>query len=86
MPYGFLEFLLASESNDWDLIRNEQIICILIHHKCRYETNVYSDPHGFAFILLSWVRIRIHLAVMDPDPLWECGSGYRSMEIDRSCK
>jgi hypothetical protein len=53
MSYGFLEFLLASESLNWDLVRKEQnqIICILIHCKCGFETNVlYTDPHGFAFI------------------------------------
>jgi hypothetical protein len=27
----------------------------------------------------AWVRI--HWAVLDPDPYWECGSGSRSMEI-----
>ncbi len=30
------------------------------------------------------IRIRIDLAVLDPDPYWECGFGSRSMEIDRS--
>jgi hypothetical protein len=26
--------------------------------------------------------MRVHLAVLDPDPYWECGSGSRGMEID----
>ncbi len=30
-----------------------------------------------------WIRIRINLAVLDPDPYWECGSGYKSMKIDQ---
>jgi len=30
-----------------------------------------------------WIRIRIDLAVLDPDPYWECGSGSRSMDIDK---
>ncbi len=33
-------------------------------------------------ILFMGTWIRIHLAVLDPDPDWECGSGCRSMEID----
>jgi hypothetical protein len=33
------------------------------------------------YVPLLWSRIRIHLAVLDPDPCWECGSGSRSMEI-----
>jgi hypothetical protein len=28
--------------------------------------------------------IRIQLAVLDPDPYWECISGSRSMEIDQN--
>jgi hypothetical protein len=28
--------------------------------------------------------IRSHLAVLDPDPYWECRSGFRSMEIDQN--
>jgi hypothetical protein len=28
--------------------------------------------------------IRIHLAVLDTDLYWECGSGSRSMEIDQN--
>jgi hypothetical protein len=40
---------------------------------------------GFAALL--WIRIRIHVAVLDPDPelYWECGSrGPRSMKIDKN--
>jgi hypothetical protein len=31
-----------------------------------------------------WIRIRIDLAVLNPDPYWECGSGFKSMEIDQN--
>jgi hypothetical protein len=31
-----------------------------------------------------WIRIRIHLAVLDPDSYWECGSGSRSMKYDQN--
>ncbi len=32
------------------------------------------------------IRIRIDLALLDTDPYWECGSGFRSKEIDQSNK
>jgi hypothetical protein len=28
------------------------------------------------------IRIHVFMAVLDPDPYWECGSGSSSMEID----
>jgi hypothetical protein len=33
-----------------------------------------------------WIRIHLDLAVLDPDPYWECvpGSGSRSKEIDQN--
>ncbi len=31
-----------------------------------------------------WIRIRIHLADLDPDPYWECGLGNGSNEIDKN--
>ncbi len=33
------------------------------------------------FKTVLWILIRIDLAVPDPDPYWECGSGSRSMEF-----
>jgi hypothetical protein len=38
-------------------------------------TKLYIDT-GF------WILIHIDLAVLDPDPYWECGSGSKSMEIE----
>jgi hypothetical protein len=36
--------------------------------------------------LVLWIRIRVDLAVLDPDPYWERGFGSRSrsIEIDHS--
>ncbi len=45
----------------------------------RYPAISWHDPCP---VLL--IRIRIHLAVLDQDPYCECGSGSRSMEIDRN--
>jgi hypothetical protein len=35
-----------------------------------------------------WIRIRVGLALLDldPDPYWECGSGYRSNELAKVSK
>jgi hypothetical protein len=34
--------------------------------------------------LVLWIWIHIDVAVLDPDPYWERGSEYRSMEIDHN--
>jgi len=46
-------------------------------HQSMISRNVMTN-------MVNPIRIRIELAVMDPDldPYWECGSGSRSMNID----
>ncbi len=53
------------------LTRMRVVTLILLISECRTSLGLNS---------LLWIRIRIHLAVLDPDPYWECGSG--SMEMD----
>jgi hypothetical protein len=35
-------------------------------------------------ILIYMDTVRIHLAVLDLDPYWECGSGSKSMEFGQN--
>jgi hypothetical protein len=37
-----------------------------------------------SLLAVLWIRIRIHLAVLYPDPYWGCGSGSKRMEIDQN--
>ena len=41
-----------------------------------------AEVKGGLEIPLLWIRFRIDLAVLDPDPCWVCGS--RSIEIDQN--
>ncbi len=64
------------ESLSWRRWPAERYVLKLFHAqpRARIFSNVVVDP----------IRIRIDLAVLDPDPYWECRSGSRSMEIDQN--
>ncbi len=58
-----------------------QLIILIL---CLRRSGSFNVLRSAAFVALLWIRIRIHVAVLDPDPelYWECGSrGSRSMEI-----
>ncbi len=60
--------------------------CTAHAHTCGARVGIFLRYRTLAVALyrtLLWIRIRIHLAVLDPDPCREFGSRFRSLEIDQ---
>jgi hypothetical protein len=57
------------------------------HEICDTQGSLYIFllyGHFLFLEIVLWIRIRIHFVVLDPDPYWEYGSGFRIMEIDQN--
>ncbi len=89
--YLMVLFYLLSRTIKWSRFGDKYLRYLISSHKYAeidFVTNE-ADTVGIAHPKLQvspvlWIRI--HLAVVDPDPYWECGcwSGSRSIEIDQT--